>query len=44
MYNWLVLLHVFFAFAFMLVHGVHAAQHCMQPTRVPLRYAPDVYR
>jgi hypothetical protein len=25
MYNWLVFLHVFFAFAFMLAHGVHAA-------------------
>jgi hypothetical protein len=25
MYNWLVFLHVFFAFTFMLAHGVHAA-------------------
>ena len=25
MYNWLVFLHVLFAFLFMLVHGVHAA-------------------
>ena len=25
MYNWLVFLHIFFAFLFMLVHGVHAA-------------------
>lgn len=25
MYNWLVLLHIFFAFLFMLAHGVHAA-------------------
>jgi hypothetical protein len=25
MYNWLVLFHIFFAFAFMLAHGVHAA-------------------
>lgn len=25
MYNWLVFLHIFFAFAFMLAHGVHAA-------------------
>jgi uncharacterized membrane protein len=25
MYNWLVFLHIFFAFLFMLVHGAHAA-------------------
>jgi len=25
MYNWLVFLHIFFAFLFMLAHGVHAA-------------------
>ena len=25
MYNWLVLLHIFFAFLFILAHGVHAA-------------------
>ena len=25
MYNWLVLLHIFFAFLFMLAHGVHVA-------------------
>ena len=25
MYNWLVLLHIFFAFLFMLAHGAHAA-------------------
>jgi hypothetical protein len=25
MYNWLVFLHIFFAFAFILAHGVHAA-------------------
>ena len=25
MYNWLVFLHIFFAFTFMLAHGVHAA-------------------
>ena len=25
MYNWLVLLHIFFAFLFMLTHGAHAA-------------------
>ena len=25
MYNWLVVLHIFFAFLFMLAHGVHAA-------------------
>lgn len=25
MYNWLVFLHIFFAFAFILSHGVHAA-------------------
>ena len=25
MYNWLVFLHIFFGFSFMLAHGVHAA-------------------